>query len=210
MLDSGRVGLSSRDPEVRRVPARRRVVPGQRSGQELGQRSVLSSHVESHTCDSCDDDRDVPGGGYEPGGRAHRGSANKVVELFAGVGGFHLGAPRSWLGRHLGEPVGAIDEDAARRGLLPQSLGDDITRQRGHQHCPRSECRPSPDHDLLVGGFPCQDYSVAKTLSQAPGIEGKKGVLWWSIYQILETPSTVRLPRERRSAVEVTGDAARS
>ena len=36
-----------------------------------------------------------------------------------------------------------------------------------------------PDHELLVGGFPCQDYSVAKTLNQATGIVGKKGVLWW-------------------------------
>jgi DNA (cytosine-5)-methyltransferase 1 len=43
-----------------------------------------------------------------------------------------------------------------------------------------------PDHDLLVGGFPCQDYSVARTLSQAAGIAGKKGVLWWEIRNILE------------------------
>ena len=38
-----------------------------------------------------------------------------------------------------------------------------------------------PDHTLLVGGFPCQDYSVAHTLSSSQGIEGKKGVLWWQI-----------------------------
>jgi DNA (cytosine-5)-methyltransferase 1 len=37
-----------------------------------------------------------------------------------------------------------------------------------------------------VGGFPCQDYSVATTLSNSKGIEGKKGVLWWSIYRILK------------------------
>ena len=43
-----------------------------------------------------------------------------------------------------------------------------------------------PDHDMLVGGFPCQDYSVATTLSNSKGIEGKKGVLWWSIYRILK------------------------
>ena len=43
-----------------------------------------------------------------------------------------------------------------------------------------------PDHDLLVGGFPCQDYSVASTLSRSGGIEGKKGVLWWQIYRILD------------------------
>ena len=48
------------------------------------------------------------------------------------------------------------------------------------------EREPIPDHDLLVGGFPCQDYSVAKTLNQAHGIEGKKGVLWWSIHRLLE------------------------
>ena len=43
-----------------------------------------------------------------------------------------------------------------------------------------------PDHDLLVGGFPCQDYSVATTLHNSKGLEGKKGVLWWSIHRILE------------------------
>ena len=42
-----------------------------------------------------------------------------------------------------------------------------------------------PDVDLLVGGFPCQDYSVAKTLRQAHGLVGKKGVLWWEIHRLL-------------------------
>ena len=43
-----------------------------------------------------------------------------------------------------------------------------------------------PDVDMVVGGFPCQDYSVAKTLSAAGGIEGKKGVLWWDINRFLK------------------------
>ena len=42
-----------------------------------------------------------------------------------------------------------------------------------------------PDFDLLVGGFPCQDYSVSKPAPDAKGIEGKKGVLWWSIERML-------------------------
>ena len=42
-----------------------------------------------------------------------------------------------------------------------------------------------PDHDLLVGGFPCQDYSVATTLKNSKGLRGKKGVLWWQIERIL-------------------------
>ena len=41
-----------------------------------------------------------------------------------------------------------------------------------------------PNHTLLVGGFPCQDYSVAT--SQAKGLQGKKGVLWWNIYDIVK------------------------
>lgn len=44
-----------------------------------------------------------------------------------------------------------------------------------------------PDHDLLVGGFPCQDYSVAGT--KAKGIQGKKGVLWWEIDKIVAKKS---------------------
>ena len=46
--------------------------------------------------------------------------------------------------------------------------------------------RTLPAFDLLVGGFPCQDYSVAKLLNQAHGIQGKKGVLWWQIHRLLE------------------------
>ena len=43
-----------------------------------------------------------------------------------------------------------------------------------------------PDHEMVVGGFPCQDYSVAKTLNKSVGIKGIKGVLWWEIYRIIE------------------------
>jgi len=43
-----------------------------------------------------------------------------------------------------------------------------------------------PDFNLLVGGFPCQDYSVASSLATSKGLEGKKGILWWSIRDILE------------------------
>ena len=52
-----------------------------------------------------------------------------------------------------------------------------------------------PDFNLLVGGFPCQDYSVASSLATSKGLEGKKGVLWWSIRETLEVknPSFVLL-----------------
>lgn len=55
--------------------------------------------------------------------------------------------------------------------------------------------REIPDVDMVVGGFPCQDYSVAKPLSQAGGIEGKKGVLWWDIHRFLQMKGPERQPR---------------
>ena len=110
-----------------------------------------------------------------------------VCELFAGVGGFRLGLEKEnpewntvWANQwepgkknqyafdcyvsHFGESENHVNEDIA-------SIDKNII----------------PEHNLLVGGFPCQDYSVART--GAKGIDGKKGVLWWQIRDILETKS---------------------
>lgn len=108
----------------------------------------------------------------------------RVVELFAGVGGFRIGLERA-SGRYRTvwnnqwEPS-TKKQDASivycrRFGLAGHSNEDIAT-------VPSEEI---PEHDLLVGGFPCQDYSVATTLKRSGGIEGKKGVLWWQIYRIL-------------------------
>ena len=108
----------------------------------------------------------------------------RVVELFAGVGGFRIGLEGATdayetIWNNQWEPS-TKHQDAslvyqARFGTAGHSNKDINT-------VPTEEI---PDHDLLVGGFPCQDYSVAATLSKSGGIEGKKGVLWWQIYRIL-------------------------
>lgn len=109
----------------------------------------------------------------------------RVVELFAGVGGFRIGLEGASDAFHTiwnnqWEPS-TVHQDAslvycARFGAKGHS----------NQDINRVETAQIPDHDLLVGGFPCQDYSVASTLSKSGGIEGKKGVLWWQIYRILK------------------------
>ena len=110
----------------------------------------------------------------------------RVIELFAGVGGFRVGLDRAdssffktiWANQW--EPATKVQHAAM---VYEKNFGsgsvvnDDINLVKTED---------IPDHDMLVGGFPCQDYSVATTLSNSKGIEGKKGVLWWSIYRILK------------------------
>lgn len=113
-----------------------------------------------------------------------------ICELFAGVGGFRLGFDRlktgwktTWFSQW--EP-GAKTQWA--HDCYVQHFGD-CSDMRGEYHTGEDISTMDkdmiPDHTLLVGGFPCQDYSVAHTLASSKGIEGKKGVLWWQIRDIL-------------------------
>jgi DNA (cytosine-5)-methyltransferase 1 len=110
----------------------------------------------------------------------------KVIELFAGVGGFRLGLEKSnyeivwsnqWEPSTKTQHASIVYE--ARFGKTNHS-NEDINK------IVTRNINKIPDHDLLVGGFPCQDYSVATTLHNSKGLKGKKGALWWSIHKILE------------------------
>ena len=127
----------------------------------------------------------------------------RVAELFAGVGGFrlaldgyddeshgwHLPAAGSYetIWANQWEPPGTATKqfaaDCYKLRFGEDSLvNEDIEKVLDQVEAGEMEI---PEHDMVVGGFPCQDYSVARPLSQANGIEGKKGVLWWQIYRFL-------------------------
>jgi len=130
-----------------------------------------------------------------------------VVELFAGVGGFRLGlegVPGSSrdgdfkvVMANQWEPTTkaqhAADVYIKRWGLKPKEEGANLYIHPEHnddiflnEDIAKVPAKDIPKHDLLVGGFPCQDYSVAKTLDKAKGLQGKKGVLWWEIHRIIK------------------------
>ncbi len=132
----------------------------------------------------------------------------RVIELFAGVGGFRIGLDEAsknskikfktiWSNQW--EPATKSQEASdiyCREFKIDKNkeLSDPSDNLPYHEHVNddiNSVAMDNiPQHDMLVGGFPCQDYSVASTLNRSGGIEGKKGVLWWSIYNILKNHRT--------------------
>ena len=128
----------------------------------------------------------------------------RVAEMFAGVGGFRLGLEgygkpgdefymppagdfrTVWANQW--EPPGTEARQFAWK-CYERRFGDGSCVNRNIEDVlddfEAGSC-DIPDFDMLVGGFPCQDYSVSKPAPMAKGIEGKKGVLWWSIHRMLD------------------------
>lgn len=129
----------------------------------------------------------------------------KVAELFAGVGGFRLALDGyhdperpEWdmpsagnyetIWANQWEPPGSevkqfawrcYEERFGKGSCVCEDIAEVLDKAEHGDY-------EIPDVDMVVGGFPCQDYSVARPLSQSGGIEGEKGVLWWSIYRFLK------------------------
>ena len=123
-----------------------------------------------------------------------------VCELFAGVGGFRCGL------NHINTLEDMKKEEPWKTVWFSQWEPAEKTTQYAHDcyvyhfgtcldkngndttniNIEDVDKSKIPDFSLLVGGFPCQDYSVASSLATSKGLEGKKGVLWWSIRDILE------------------------
>lgn len=124
-----------------------------------------------------------------------------VAELFAGVGGFRVGLNNI---RNFDEETGLAIENNDWDFVWANQWEPSTKRQHAFE-CYVTRFGPKgvsnqdintvnkneiPNHALLVGGFPCQDYSVARTKSNEKGIRGKKGVLFWDIAETLEVKQT--------------------
>ena len=118
-----------------------------------------------------------------------------VVELFAGVGGFRCGLNKVEFKNNIvkeNKDWKFVWTNQWEPSTKTQEAFDCYVKRFGNKDVSNVDIfqvdkKNIPNHTLLVGGFPCQDYSVAQTLSNSKGIEGKKGVLWWAINDILKT-----------------------
>jgi len=121
----------------------------------------------------------------------------KVVELFAGVGGFRLGL-EGWEGKSstsgykddLNSPYEVIwsnQYEPSTKTQYASKVYENRFGNIGHvnEDITTIDVNSIPNCDLLTASTPCQDYSIASSLKNSKGIEGKKGVLWWSVYKIL-------------------------
>jgi len=109
--------------------------------------------------------------------------------LFAGVGGFRIGLERA---SHRFKTIWSNQWEPSTKRQDASCIYVKQFGIEGHSNEDINTVAVTdiPAADLLVGGFPCQDYSVATTLKNSGGIEGKKGVLWWQIHRILKTHAT--------------------
>lgn len=109
----------------------------------------------------------------------------KAIELFAGVGGFRIGLEQTngievvWGNQW--EP-----SKKSQHAFLCYSGHFSGKGTHSNEDINKVDERIFEDMaiDLIVGGFPCQDYSVARSLSDESGIQGRKGVLFWEIIRI--------------------------
>lgn len=97
----------------------------------------------------------------------------RVISLFAGIGGFDLGFERAGM-----TTVAQVENNAAATAVLQRHYPD-VQRFEDVRHVGRHNL---PAADLICGGFPCQDVSVA---GNRAGLAGERSGLWFEFLRIL-------------------------
>ena len=97
----------------------------------------------------------------------------KVFSAFTGVGGFELGLPPDW------KVIGQSEVDKNANKVLRYRF----PKVKNYGDIEKIDYREIPDFDVLVGGSPCQDLSLA---GKRKGLVGSKSRLFYSYVSILK------------------------
>lgn len=98
----------------------------------------------------------------------------KVLDLFSGIGGFSLGLERAGM-----QTVAFCEWDKKAADVLRKHwpsipVFDDVRTLKG---------KHVGSVDLICGGFPCQDISVA---GKGAGLAGERSGLWWEFHRLIQ------------------------
>ena len=118
-----------------------------------------------------------------------------IGSLFAGIGGFELGLERAIPGAYT---LWQVEQNKFCQKVLAKHWTDariyddvkNITKNNVQQV------------DILCGGFPCQDISVA---GKGEGLNGKKSGLWWEMHRIIDELQPKAVIMENVAAITIRG-----
>lgn len=128
--------------------------------------------------------------------KTNQSVAISTIELFAGVGGFRHGL-NAVLSAKRHPAFEVVWSNQFEPGCKKQIAAEVYRARWGETSVVNQDLFQVLDDpsemaridklapEMLVGGFPCQDYSVART-KNAAGLEGRKGVLWWCVTRFLQ------------------------
>lgn len=100
----------------------------------------------------------------------------KVVSLFSGIGGFEEGLKHSRLDAEVifSSEIDKFAQKSYLANYPNHNLNGDITK---------IDEKDIPDHDILMGGFPCQSFSIA---GKRNGFDDTRGTLFFDVARIIK------------------------
>tara|TARA_R100001460_G_scaffold3923_1_gene11389 strand:+ start:714 stop:1652 length:939 start_codon:yes stop_codon:yes gene_type:complete len=98
-----------------------------------------------------------------------------IGSCFSGIGGFELGLERAIPNS---TTIWQIEQDPFCQSVLARHWPSAVI----HQDIRQVSSKVLPYVDIMCGGFPCQDISIA---GKQEGINGKKSGLWWEMHRLI-------------------------
>lgn len=112
----------------------------------------------------------------------------RFADLFCGIGGFRLGIENA--SKKLGIPVECVFSSEIEKNAV--KIYEKNFKEIPSGDITKIQANDIPDIDILCGGFPCQDVSIA---GKREGLKGKRTGLFFDVIRILQEkqPSIVFL-----------------